>query len=320
MGEYESADRDATAPLARAVVPIESLLPADSPRSQGEDEAHVVRLAEVDAQLPPVVVHRDTMRVIDGMHRVRAAKLNGATTIEVEFFDGSAHEAFLLGVKLNVAHGLPLSFADRKAAVRRILDGSPSLSNRAVAAITGLSSKTVASIRQGVADPSSERRLGSDGRQRPLDAEAGRRRAADLLALDPALSVRQLAARAGVSLGTAHDVRKRVRAGKEPTRRRREPRRSAEEDPRAMLQALSRDPALRFSTPGKRMLRWLHDKSLDRSEWLGLIAALPPHCLPLIGKLARHYEEQWHAVARHVDDHVESSRCQSLPTSKTTEH
>lgn len=36
--------------------------------------------------MPPIVVHRATMRVIDGMHRVRAAKLRGA-----------AHVAAILG-------------------------------------------------------------------------------------------------------------------------------------------------------------------------------------------------------------------------------
>ena len=43
------------------------------------------------------------MRVIDGMHRLRAAILNGRSSIEVEFFDGSDEEAFIRAVEQNVS-------------------------------------------------------------------------------------------------------------------------------------------------------------------------------------------------------------------------
>lgn len=101
----------------RATVPIGSLLPANSPRSQGEDDEHIQRLAENEADLPPILVQQGTMRVIDGMHRLRAAILNGRRSIDVEFFDGSDEEAFIRAVEQNVAHGLPLTLADRKAAL-----------------------------------------------------------------------------------------------------------------------------------------------------------------------------------------------------------
>jgi hypothetical protein len=58
-------------------VPVLSLRPADSPRLNGEDKAHIARLAEMDTPLPPILVDRRTMRVIDGMHRLMAASLLG---------------------------------------------------------------------------------------------------------------------------------------------------------------------------------------------------------------------------------------------------
>jgi hypothetical protein len=102
-------------------VAVESLLPADPPRSGRVDEVHAALLAETDPGLPPIVVHRPTMRVIDGMHRLHAAARKGQREIAVRFFDGSEAEAFVLAVELNISHGLPLSLADRKAAAGRIL-------------------------------------------------------------------------------------------------------------------------------------------------------------------------------------------------------
>ena len=71
-------------------VPVNVLLDAFSPRVEGVDHDHVARLAEQVDELPPILVHRSTMRVIDGMHRLNAAQMNGRSTIEVIYFDGSA--------------------------------------------------------------------------------------------------------------------------------------------------------------------------------------------------------------------------------------
>ncbi len=61
------------------------------------------------------------MRVIDGLHRVRAAQLAGRLEIDIEYFDGTDNEAFALSVHLNVGHGLPLGMEDRKSAASIIL-------------------------------------------------------------------------------------------------------------------------------------------------------------------------------------------------------
>jgi len=88
------------------------------------------------------------MGIIDGVHRVQAAILRGQKEIDAEFVDGSSEDAFVLAVRVNVDHGLPLSLADRKAAAERILDTHPDWSDRAIAAAVGLSHKTVGAIRR----------------------------------------------------------------------------------------------------------------------------------------------------------------------------
>ncbi|BCL13438.1 hypothetical protein GCM10017556_11770 [Micromonospora sagamiensis] len=73
-------------------VPISALLPGYSPRPAGENPEHV-QLSAAARDLPPILVHRSTTRVIDRMHRLRAAKLRGDETIPVSFFEGDARLA-----------------------------------------------------------------------------------------------------------------------------------------------------------------------------------------------------------------------------------
>jgi hypothetical protein len=205
--------------LAEVVtVPISALRPGESPRLNGQDKAHIARLAELDTPVPPILVDRRTMKVIDGMHRLIAASSKGRETVEVRFFDGSAADAFLWGVKENVAHGLPLSLADRRSAASRIILSHPHLSDRALGELVGLAGTTVASIRRRVADraqPSSTR-VGRDGKVRPLNGVEARRRVADLLAEQPEASLREVARCAGVSPMTVSDVRRRLARGETP--------------------------------------------------------------------------------------------------------
>ncbi|MFG3141792.1 ParB N-terminal domain-containing protein [Streptomyces sp. NPDC048211] len=129
-------------------VPLGVLLAADSPRTTGENLAHARTLAASETALPPILVHRPTMRIIDGTHRVRAAILRQQAVIEARFFDGTPEEAFVLAVESNTTHGLALTLADRTAAAARILITHPQWSDRAVAARTGLAAKTVGALRR----------------------------------------------------------------------------------------------------------------------------------------------------------------------------
>jgi ParB-like chromosome segregation protein Spo0J len=284
---------------------------ANSPRLSGENPEHTRRLAEVADPLPPIVVHRPSMRVIDGLHRMRAAQLRGDYTIKAEFFTGDDDSAFLLAVEANMAHGLPLSLCERKAAAVRLIAMFADRSDRSIAASAGISDKTVAGLRSSAEIPRSNARTGVDGRRRPVDGADRRRRAARLIARQPHTPIRDIAQEAEISLATALDVRRRVGRGEDPvppgvTRagsrsgsasRRRPVRRNPARDPHAVLQVLRADPALKSSQIGRDLLRWLHSHALQKTQCDELLKNAPPHCCELIADLAESYGEIWYALA-----------------------
>ncbi|MEV7672987.1 ParB N-terminal domain-containing protein [Streptomyces sp. NPDC007872] len=319
-GGYASVSDEYSMRLSDVVmVPIGSLQVSDSPRSAGEDAEHIRTLAESGVELPPIVVMFSTKRVIDGMHRLRAAELRGAAEIAVRYFEGEEKEAFVLAVTSNIAHGLPLSLDDRKAAATRILRTHPLWSDRAIGRATGLSAKTVGTLRscstEGV--PQSNVRIGRDGRSRPLDPTEGRRLAGRLIQENPSAPLRQIAAEAGVSLGTASDVRKRLRRGESPLPgrdRRREDTADAEPSPartdrteesrpsRALLlRHLSRDPSIRLTEDGRVLLRWLNVVAVRSQDWARLLGNVPPHRVKVIAELARGCADTWRQVAEHLE-------------------
>jgi len=293
------------------IVPIVSLRAGESPRLNGEDRTHVARLAEAEGPLPPILVERRTMKVIDGMHRLLAASLKGQETIGVIFFDGCPDEVFLLAVEANVTHGLPLSHSDRRAAARRIIGSHPHMSDRAIGASTGLSAKTVAVVRRSTAAvPQLTSRMGRDGRIRPLNGARGRLQAAQLLAEHPGASLREVARRAGVSPATARDVRQRMERGEKPTLAgsgraqacTAPPASGAASAPDAAVQKLLRDPSLRHSEHGRQLLRLLQvNNAAGAQDWSGMVVAVPPHCTAIIGQIARHYAQLWQGFAQELD-------------------
>jgi len=323
---YSQATDAATRVVA---VPILSLRPADSPRLNGEDKRHILRLAQMDTPLPPILVDKRTMRVIDGMHRLMAASLQGREAIDVVFFDGSESDIFLRAVQDNVTHGLPLSQADRRAAVKRIIASHPNLSDRAISQVAGLAAKTVATIRKQSADaPQSKGRLGMDGKVRPLNYMEGRKRAAQMFTQQPDASLRSVARSAGISPATALDVRKRLERGEVPAPERLKTPvpvvaigEGAKDDtpashsgpqpafrssptsqiPIAVVKKLLRDPSLWNNERGKGMLRLLHVNAVGAEQLPEVAATVPPHCARIVVQLARQYAKMWYDFATELD-------------------
>ncbi|MER7395011.1 ParB/RepB/Spo0J family partition protein [Streptomyces sp. NPDC000151] len=316
-------------------VPIDRLKPSDSPRGGSCDESHVRALADSGREFEAIVVHRPTMRVIDGMHRLRAARLRGHHAIAVRFFDGSEADAYVLSVQLNVRHGLPLSRAERRAAAERILRTHPHWSDRAIAERTGLSGKTVGKLR-GCASaeiPQPHTRVGRDGTVRPVSSLDGRLRAAGLIAADPTASLRELARRSGLSTATVRDVRDRLRRGEDPVpgggRGSGGPlaRTNAPAGPSLRLDAgsgtgegeerpdpvatavrkLVKDPSLKGSEPGRQLLRALLATELTPHQWRRIAAALPGHCAPLVRTVAAQRAAEWNALADAVPPRVQGA-------------
>lgn len=308
-------------------VPVGSLVLSNWLRVKGEDTKHVRILAEAGDILPPIVVHRATMRVIDGMHRVRAAMLSGATKIDAVLFEGAEEQAFLLAVRLNATHGLPLSRADRVAATVRIIYSCPQWSDRAIASAAGLSDKTVASIRRRTTAeiPHLADRIGRDGRVRPVSSAVGRRLASDLIAENPDATIREIATRAGISLGTARDVRERLRTGRDPVpARHRHPAASSSSPgsgavPAAsggdgaparslsarmapmIMESLRNDPSLRYNETGRALLRLLALHAMSPADWERLVSAVPMHRAQAVAQVARGCAETWQQFATRLE-------------------
>lgn len=294
------------------------VLPADSPpRTAGWDARHIRMLAESATAFPPIVVHRQTMQVIDGWHRVRAVQLRGGTTIAAVLFDGGAAEAFVLSIKLNAVHGLPLSLADRKAAALRILLSYPDWSDRSIAVIAGISHSTVAAIRSRSTGEfgQSTGRIARNGVLHRSNGPQGRQRAAELFTADPNASAPKVAMAAGISVTTAKDVRKQLRAGKaapahggasapasipgvsDDTAGHVRTSTPQQDDAVETLERLRRDPSLRFTETGRKLLRWLGTPFEDGIDWNSIAHSLPNHCTHSVAELARRRSREWQRLA-----------------------
>ncbi len=77
------------------------------PRSSLDEEA-IERYCDCLEALPPIVVDKETMTVLDGWHRVEAHRREGVETIAVKY-DGCPPHLFLArSYALNARHGLPV--------------------------------------------------------------------------------------------------------------------------------------------------------------------------------------------------------------------
>ncbi|MDF3293947.1 winged helix-turn-helix domain-containing protein [Streptomyces sp. RB6PN23] len=220
-------------------------------------------------------------------------------------------------VRSNTAHGLPLSMVERKAAALQILRDYPYCSDRSLSTVVGLSAKTVAMLRRSTVDPpqSNGGRIGRDGRVRPGSAVQGRLHASRVLRANPGASLRDVARQSGISLSTAHDVKRRLRNGQDPvpTQQRGASRASCQAVPDGCLTGLGsgdaahptkppslvqllflrRDPALRATETGRALLRLViaHEAALAGDG--ELLSGVPPHCAPAMAEVARDVARIW---------------------------
>jgi ParB-like chromosome segregation protein Spo0J len=306
-------------------------------RAAGVDEAHVRILSESSEGLPPILVQASSMRVIDGMHRLRAAQIQGRTEIEARLLDISDAEAFLRGVAANVAHGLPLTLADRKSAALRIIELHPEWSDRAIGGAAGVSDKTVRALRHRHAEelPEQTRRIGLDGRVRPVDGAARRQTISELLSAHPQAALRQIAKWAGVSPGTVRRVRDSMDRNKpaavrglvplqprtpalaETGKESGGPRTTARagvasvgvpaKDAESILQELRQDPTLRYRASGRDLLRLLGLRpalALRRK----VIETIPEHRVTAVATLFRIYAQDWLDLAGLLETSVGTER------------
>jgi hypothetical protein len=244
-----------------------------------------------------------------------AAKLRGDETILVQFVDDQ-DAAFVTAVRNNAVHGKPLTLGERRAAAERIFRTYPHWSDRKVAEISNLSKTTVAKIRACSSGNVTQlkTRTGRDGRSRPVHADEGRQRVAGILADHPDATLRELATRAGVALGTAKDVRDRVQRGEPATSTVQiRPRRAtiaygdcrSDLNEREILSVLVRDPSLIQRESCRKFVQWLALCAVRRESIDELVRGIPPHLVGLIGQLVRTYANTWFELAEKLTEVTE---------------
>lgn len=323
--------------LPEVHVPISLLTPGFYLRQGGTDAAHVRLLADAagSVKLPAILVQKSGSRIIDGLHRLEVARQRGEWTISARIVDCTDSEALVLAIKSNTLHGLPLSRADRIAGAKRVLVAHREWSDRAVAGITGLSAKSIASIRNSSTGDTqfSGKRLGRDGKRHPVMPTEGRLRAAEYIQAHPNASLREIARETDVSLGTVHDVAHKIRHGVAPVTVPPAPVRTAEPiaahaDARLaaappspvtamptqieatrqarqltwpMLSAkLVNDPSLKYTDGGRAFLRWMAGHCVQADDWREFVEAIPQHWRPAIGQLAADMSAEWQQFAERV--------------------
>ncbi len=189
---------DLAPPAGASWVPV-AQLGTGSPFRSGLCREQVDRLVAFGGAWPPVLISDRDGSLVDGAHRVAAARRLGMARLEVELFAGGPEEAFVEFLRRNVTHGLMLSVTERKGAASRVLREHPVWSDRRIAELCALSPKTVSRLRaEGrpteEGRQSDDRRLGRDGRLRPARQGSARTRVLEALQIEPDASLRTVAA------------------------------------------------------------------------------------------------------------------------------
>lgn len=119
---------------------------------------------------PSVVVFDDgsELLLVDGFHRLEAAKSLGHESIRCRVHSGNKAEARWFACGCNRSHGLRRSNADKQRAVMWALECDPTKSDAEIARHVGVCGNTVAKYRDQLAStskiPESNQRVGADGR------------------------------------------------------------------------------------------------------------------------------------------------------------
>jgi ParB-like chromosome segregation protein Spo0J len=211
-----AAERERTDGRVRGVtglltVRLSALQVLPSLREDTLREHRIEALLAAPDDWAPILVRRADLTIVDGQHRVAAARRLDRAEIEAELFDGDAEAAFLEFVQRHARLREGLNRRERRSAARRVLETHREWSDRRIAELCGISPKTVAELRRELPEVDGEVagdvRVGRDGRARPVDAAARRALIVAALQERPDASLRAIARTVGVSPETVRSVR-----------------------------------------------------------------------------------------------------------------
>ena len=144
------------------------------PRLRGIDAHWVAILEELGPDAWPSILVDGEGRVIDGWHRIEAARGHSLEELTVEVRAVESEGEFLEAAALANRHGLPLRASERRMAAESLLILSPGWSDRRIAMAVGVSPTSIGTWRssQGVQNGhlarNGELRIGRDGKRYPL--------------------------------------------------------------------------------------------------------------------------------------------------------
>jgi len=134
--------------VEKANIPDLNLDNSAWPRSTLDEEA-IERYRDCLQELPPIVVDRETMTVLDGRHRVEAHRREGVETIPVKYDSCPQHLFLARAYALNARHGLPVGNAKRDEIIVELSqgkDGADPMSEEGIAQIMEISQQRVSQV------------------------------------------------------------------------------------------------------------------------------------------------------------------------------
>jgi ParB-like chromosome segregation protein Spo0J len=304
------------------LLPLADLRPGPSLRDGGINPTHVDTLVQLEGRWPPILVASRDHSVIDGHHRVAAAKALGQVEVSCVLFDGTPDDAYLESVRRNVVHGLPLTLRERERAAAHIVQRYGRWSDRRIAELCALSPTTIARVRHAAmsrgksraSDPTgqSASRIGRDGRVRPVDPTPLRSRIVTALHANPEASLRVLASKVGASPETVRRVRQRLSEGSGPGKDKRLPtnRGGRSRDVKELTPTIellaetfeessslswTADPAVLSTRAGTTFARWLARTRI--SDWRTHVGAVPLSRVYEVADEARQRAAYWQQFA-----------------------
>lgn len=171
--EPEVRGQAAREPTGNALPVVIAAIDLDgSPAMRAELSADAVKqYAGMLDELPPVELMRvgRSLRVIDGRHRIAAARAEGRAEILAVVREGSERDAFVAALGANARHGVRLSDADLRLVVGAALADAELVqwADRRLARLVGCSHTIVGVIRAECRPESvDEPRVGQDGKRR----------------------------------------------------------------------------------------------------------------------------------------------------------
>ncbi|NVM24235.1 MAG: hypothetical protein HWN68_20955, partial [Desulfobacterales bacterium] len=118
------------------------------PRSALDEEA-IERYRDCLQELPPIVVDRETMTVLDGRHRIEAHKREGQEKVSTNYESCPPHLFLAKSYALNARHGLPVDNEVRDQIIvdlKQGKDGYDPMGEKEIAQILGVSQGRVSQI------------------------------------------------------------------------------------------------------------------------------------------------------------------------------